>query len=71
MQFYHNLITEKSFEHLKGFKKKYNFVLIDGWAVYLYSKSLKSKDIDIIVDYDELAKMSRVKTVIVGALGGF
>jgi len=71
MQFYHNLITEKSFEHLKGFKKKYNFVLIGGWAVYLYSKSLKSKDIDIIVDYDELAKMSRVKTVIVGALGGF
>lgn len=38
-------------------KREYNFVLIGGWAVFLYSKSLKSKDIDIIVDYSILDKM--------------
>jgi len=56
MQYYHNLITEKSFHFLQGLKKKYKFILIGGWAVYSYTRALKSKDIDIIVDYGELAK---------------
>lgn len=57
MQFYNDVITQTSFAYLQGMKKKYKFILIGGWAVYLYSKSLKSKDIDIIVDYDVLAKI--------------
>jgi len=57
MQFYHSIITEKSFKFLQEMKKKYDFILIGGWAVFLYSHSLKSKDIDIIVDYGELAKL--------------
>lgn len=57
MQFYHEIITQKSFVFLQGLKKEYKFVLIGGWAVFLYSRSLKSKDIDIIVGYSELAKM--------------
>lgn len=44
-------------------RKKYKFVLIGGWAVYLYSKSLKSKDIDIIIDYDVLAKLKETDEV--------
>ena len=35
-------------------QKNYNFVLIGGWAVFLYTKSLKSKDIDIIVEPETL-----------------
>ena len=34
-----------------------NFVLIGGWAAYLWSKSHKSKDIDIVIDYNELDKL--------------
>ena len=45
-------------------KKRYKFILIGGWAVYLYSKSLKSKDIDIIVNYEVLAKMKESDNVI-------
>lgn len=56
-EFYHNIITAKSFELLQVIKKQYNFVLIGGWAVFLYSHALKSKDIDIIIDYPELAKL--------------
>jgi len=37
--------------------RKYRFVLIGGWAVYLYSKALKSRDIDIVIDFETLAKM--------------
>lgn len=57
MQYYHDIITEKSFKFLQELQKEFNFVLIGGWAVYLYSHSLKSKDIDIIVDYSELGKL--------------
>ncbi|MCX6736735.1 MAG: hypothetical protein NTW73_01455 [Candidatus Parcubacteria bacterium] len=58
-QFWHNLVTEKSFETLKIFKHDFDFVLIGGWAVYLYTKSLKSKDIDIIIDLDTLGKLKQ------------
>lgn len=56
-QFFHNIITEKSWQFLRGFKKHHHFVLIGGWAVFLYSRALKSKDIDIIVDYKDLEKL--------------
>lgn len=56
-QFYHNIIIDKSFQLLQELRKKYNFILIGGWAVFLYSQALKSKDIDIILDYHELNKL--------------
>ncbi len=58
-EYYHDLITEKSFQILQDLKRKFNFILIGGWAVFLYTKSLKSKDIDIIVDYDQLEKFKK------------
>ena len=60
MAYYHDLITQKSWEELKKLTKKFNFVLIGGWAVYLYSKTLKSKDIDILIEYEELIKLRKV-----------
>lgn len=57
MQYYHDLITQKSWQLLQNLKRKYDFVLIGGWAVYLYSRTLKSKDIDLILDYSVLEKL--------------
>lgn len=57
MEFYHELITEKSFKILQDLKRRFDFILIGGWAIFLYSNALKSKDIDLIVDYDELEKI--------------
>jgi len=59
MEYYHDLITEKSFKILQNLKRKFDFILIGGWAIFLYTKALKSKDIDIIVDYDELEKFKK------------
>lgn len=59
MNFYHNLITEKSFELLKELNKKFKFILIGDWAVFFYTQALKSKDIDIIIEYEELAKFKQ------------
>ena len=58
-EFYHDLITEKSFKILQDLKRKFNFILIGGWAIFLYTRALKSKDIDIILDYDQLEKLKK------------
>lgn len=57
MEYYHNLVTQKSFELLKKLQRDYRFILIGGWAVFLWTKAMKSKDIDLVVDFEELAKI--------------
>lgn len=59
MTYYHNLVTEKSWAELKNLHRVCNFTLLGGWAVYLYTHGLKSKDIDILVDYSELPKLQK------------
>lgn len=50
MEFWNELLTEKSFTLLKELTKKdFRFILIGGWAAYLWTKTHKSKDIDIIL----------------------
>lgn len=57
MNFYHNLVTEKSWRLLQSLRQKYDFILIGGWAVFLYTKALKSKDIDLVLEFSELEKL--------------
>lgn len=63
MQFWQNNITEKSFQTLMAMKNKIDFILIGGWAVYFYTKKMKSKDIDIILDYEELGKLKEKREI--------
>ena len=47
-EFWNSLLTEKSWDILKEIsKEKFNFIVIGGWATYLWTKTHKSKDIDI------------------------
>lgn len=64
MQYYHDIITEKSFIFLTELAKKFDFALIGGWAVFTYTRALKSKDIDLIIDYAELGKMREEYAVV-------
>lgn len=57
MPYYRDTVTQKSLRLLIKLAKNYKFVLIGGWAVWLYTKQLKSKDIDIVVDLHQLAKL--------------
>jgi len=57
MEFWNDEIIEKSWKKLIELKSEMDFVLIGGWAVYLYTKLHKSKDIDVIVDYDVLRRL--------------
>lgn len=64
MDFYNDLITQKSWQTLRQLKRQIDFVLIGGWAVWLYTKALKSKDIDIIIGYDQLEDLRRLYPII-------
>jgi len=57
--FWHELVTRKSWEVLTGLRPRYRFTLIGGWAVFLYARTLKSKDIDLVMDYDELGRFQK------------
>ena len=57
MDYWNEIITQKSWEVLQRMKKEIDFTLIGGWAAYLWARSHKSKDIDIVVDYKELGKL--------------
>lgn len=57
MDYYRDIITEKSWVTLQSLVKDYAFVLIGGWAVWLWTKQLKSKDIDIVIDFPGLTRL--------------
>ncbi|MFH1221929.1 MAG: hypothetical protein V1492_02490 [Candidatus Micrarchaeota archaeon] len=53
-EFWSEAVTTKSWEQLGLLSREYDFILIGGWAVYLWTGAHKSKDIDIVIDYDTL-----------------
>jgi hypothetical protein len=53
-QFWNREATNKSLKLLGSLTNHVDFVLIGGWAVYMYVGAQKSQDIDIVVDYDSL-----------------
>lgn len=55
--YWHDLVTRRSWEVLTRLASAHRFVLIGGWAIYLYARTLKSKDIDIVVSYDQLGRL--------------
>lgn len=58
MEFWNSDITNESWKELLVLSTKYNFILIGGWAIYLYTKLQKSRDIDMVVDYDQVKLLS-------------
>jgi len=58
-QYWDDLITKQSWLKLHQINKKYKFVLIGGWAVFAFTKALKSRDIDIIVDFNTLSQLQK------------
>ncbi len=54
MNYWNDAITEKSWKRLQDIRGKFKFTLIGGWAVYLWTKNMKSKDIDVVVGFEDL-----------------
>jgi len=59
MEFWNDIATDRSWEVLIRMRREFDFILIGGWACYLLTKAIKSKDIDIIVDFETLGKLRK------------
>jgi len=57
MEFWSDVMIDRSFKVLQELRKRLDFVLIGGWAVYFFTGATKSKDIDMIVDFENLSKV--------------
>jgi len=57
MEFWNSTLTEKSWKMLLKLKgEKFEFIIIGGWAAYLWTNLHKSKDIDIVIkQFEDLA----------------
>lgn len=60
MELWNDIATEKSQNLLSELKKLTDFVLIGGWATWLYSHASKSKDIDIYINFDDFFKLQNL-----------
>lgn len=60
-EFWNSLLTEKSWKLLQELKKEnFRFIVIGGWAAYLWTKQHKSKDIDVVIpDFKELEQLKQ------------
>ena len=52
-ELWNEVVVEKSYEILNNLKAELDFVVIGGWASWLYTKTVKSKDIDIYVNFED------------------
>lgn len=63
MEFWNEIVIDKSWNLLQKLKKEIDFVLIGGWAIYFLTKAIKSKDIDIIIDFNNLSRLKELGAV--------
>jgi len=61
MEFWNEQVTQKSWEVLLKIRKlPFGFILIGGWANYLWTRAMKSKDIDIVIaEFTDLDYLKR------------
>lgn len=57
MKYYRDTVTDRSWQLLTTLRRQWSFTLIGGWAVWLYTKQLKSNDIDIIIELSLLPEL--------------
>jgi hypothetical protein len=50
-------IVERSWQVLRELKSFADFVLIGGWGVYLWTRKMKSRDIDIYIDQENFYRL--------------
>lgn len=56
-EYWNENLTRASWKKLQELSQEYDFILIGGWAAYLWTKENKSKVIDIIVDFKTLERL--------------
>lgn len=60
MELWNEIVVEKSYELLNKLKKEFEFVLIGGWASWFYTKTAKSKDVDIYINFKDFFNFQEI-----------
>jgi hypothetical protein len=60
MELWNEKAIEKSERILNELKKISDFVLVGGWAVYFWTKTIKSIDIDIYMNFEDFYKIQSI-----------
>jgi hypothetical protein len=63
-EFWNESVTLASWGKLTRISREFDFILIGGWAVYLWTKAHKSKGIDLVVDYKTLDALKAAYTLV-------
>jgi len=63
-EYWNEQLTKASWKKLQEISKLYDFILIGGWAIFLWTGKHKSKDIDIVVDFKTLEQLKQDFTMI-------
>lgn len=60
MELWNERIVKESYEVLNKLKKDVDFVIIGGWASWLYTKKIKSKDIDVYINFKDFFNFQEI-----------
>ncbi|MBI4360953.1 hypothetical protein HY572_04250 [Candidatus Micrarchaeota archaeon] len=63
MEFWPETATDASWTALQKIQKQFAFTLIGGWAVYLWTRQHKSKDIDIVVSDETIYQLKKTHPI--------
>lgn len=59
MELWNEAILEKSQKILFQLKGEIDFIIIGGWACWFYAKTVKSKDIDLYIDFEDFFRLQK------------
>lgn len=60
MELWNEIIVERGYEILNKLKKEIDFIIIGGWASWFYTKTIKSKDIDMYVNFKDFFNFQKI-----------
>lgn len=60
MELWNEIVVEKSYNVLNRIKTELDFVIIGGWASWFHTKTVKSKDIDMYVNFEDFFNFQKI-----------
>ena len=59
MEFWNDWAIDRSWKVLQMLAKEFDVVVIGGWGAYLYTKTIKSKDVGVLTDFTTLDEIGK------------
>ena len=60
MELWNEAVVQKSYDVLNKIKDELDFVIIGGWASWFHTKTVKSKDIDMYINFEDFFNFQKI-----------